>query len=65
MLETIDIGDTVIYIKHNEKGYILKNLYDKEAHILLHSNGVELLYYFSFNIIHSRIVLIEKWHHSN
>ena len=65
MLKTINIGDTVINIKNNQKGYILKTVYSRENCILLQPNGVKSFYYFSSNLIYSRIVLIEKWHNLN
>jgi len=65
MFKIIDIGDTVININHDEKGYVLKTLYNKDRCVLLHTNGVKLFYYFSSNVIHSRIVLIEKWQNFN
>ena len=65
MLKTINIGDTVINIKNNQKGYILKTVYSRENCIVLQPNGVKWFYYYSYNLIYSRIVLIEKWHNLN
>ena len=65
MLKIIDIGDTVINFNHNEKGYVLNTLYNKDIFILLHTNGVKLFYSFASNVIHSRIVLIERWQNLN
>ncbi len=61
MLKIIKIGDTVINIKNDEKGYILKTLYNRERCVVMQTNGIKLFYYFSSNLIYSRIVLIEKW----